>query len=351
MAQSGLKPAPEAWSTSVTSVLEGGDGEMTRQAVSTARALTVPREGDGGLGAALRAVGGDAKTPTEIRLDALAAVPGGLVAVAPRLFAFLCDQLSPDHPVVLRAAASEVLAKAKLDHEQQAALADALKTVGPLEVDRLLGALAQSPDERIGRKLVAALGQSPALASLDPKTLRTRLARFPGSVRQEAEALYSRLNADAEKQKERLEALLPAVSGGDISRGQAVFNNPKSACVSCHAIGYIGGKVGPDLTRIGQIRNERDLLEAILFPSASFVRSYEPVVVATRDGKVISGVPKKDAPDEVILATGPDQEARIARDEIEEMRLGTVSVMPAGLDQQLTTQELVDLVTFLKACR
>jgi putative heme-binding domain-containing protein len=121
--------------------------------------------------------------------------------------------------------------------------------------------------------------------------------------------------------------------------------------VACHAIGYIGGKVGPDLTRIGQVRTERDLLEAILFPIASFVRSYEPVIVATRDGRVISGVPRKDAPDEVILATGPDEEARIARADIEEMRAGTTSIMPAGLDQQLTPRDLVDLVTFLKACR
>ena len=75
------------------------------------------------------------------------------------------------------------------------------------------------------------------------------------------------------------------------------------------------------------------------------------MAVATRDGKVFNGVLRKDAADEVVLATGADQEARIARDDIEEMRPGTVSVMPAGLDQQLTPQELADLVAFLKACR
>jgi putative membrane-bound dehydrogenase-like protein len=351
MAQSGLKQAPKEWLDGVSAVLKGGDAGMVRQAVATARTVAVTREADDGLGAALQAVGSNAGMPIEVRLDALAAVPGGLVAVAPELFAFLCDQLTPDHPVVTRSAAADVLAKAKLGTEQLVSLADALKVVGPLEVDRLLGAFARSSDERTGQRLVAALGQSPALSSLRPETLKPRLARFPGSVRQEAEALYSRLDVETEKQKERLEALLPAVSGGDIRRGQAVFNDPKSACVSCHSIGYIGGKVGPDLTRIGQVRTERDLLEAILFPSASFVRSYEPVVVATRDGKVISGVPRKDAPDEVILATGPNQEVRIAREEIEEMRPGTVSVMPAGLDQQLSARDLADLVTFLKACR
>jgi putative membrane-bound dehydrogenase-like protein len=353
MAQSGLKPVPKPWLAGLAALLERGDGPAVRQAVATARALPLPlpHQGDQGLGSALQKAGSDGNTPTEVRLDALAAVPGGLPAVTPDLFAFLGAELTPDHPVATRSAAAEVLSKAKLDDAQLLALAESFKTVGPLEADRLLAAFARTSDEQIGRTLVAALGQSPALASLRPETLKPRLAKFSKDIQRAAEALYDRLTGDAAKQKERLEELLPLLTGGDIRRGQAVFNSPKAACVSCHAIGYIGGKVGPDLTRIGQVRTERDLLEAILFPSASFVRSYEPVVLALRDGKVLSGVPRKDAPDEVILATGPNEEARIAREDIEEMRSGTVSIMPAGLDQQLTTQDLTDLVTFLKACR
>jgi putative heme-binding domain-containing protein len=113
----------------------------------------------------------------------------------------------------------------------------------------------------------------------------------------------------------------------------------------------LGGKVGPDLTKIGQIRSERDLLEAILFPSASFVRSYEPIKIATSSGKVFQGVIKSESPDDIVLITGPDQQARILRADIEIMEPGSVSVMPAGLDQQFTPQELADLVAFLKASR
>jgi putative heme-binding domain-containing protein len=81
------------------------------------------------------------------------------------------------------------------------------------------------------------------------------------------------------------------------------------------------------------------------------VRGYEPVVVTTRDGKLFNGLVKKDAPDEVVLATAADKEERIARDNIEEIQPSQVSVMPAGLDQQLTLRDLADLVAFLKACR
>jgi putative heme-binding domain-containing protein len=113
----------------------------------------------------------------------------------------------------------------------------------------------------------------------------------------------------------------------------------------------MGGHVGPDLTSIGQVRTERDLLESIVYPSASFVRSYEPLIVHTRSDEEYSGVIKKDGEEEIELTTGPNAEVRIARSDITEMRPGTVSVMPAGLDQQLTPQELADLLAFLKATK
>ena len=166
-----------------------------------------------------------------------------------------------------------------------------------------------------------------------------------------AQALYAKLNVDAAKQKAKIDELMTKVSSGDVRRGQLAFHSEKAACFTCHAIGYRGGDVGPDLTKVGQIRSERDLLEAILYPSASFIRSYEPVVVATADGKVQNGLLKNETSEEILLVTGANQQVRINRSDIEEIRPSTVSVMPAGLDQQLTVQELADLVAFLKACR
>ena len=111
-----------------------------------------------------------------------------------------------------------------------------------------------------------------------------------------------------------LDHMLANLKAGDIRRGQQVFHSSKVACSSCHALGYLGGNIGPDLTRIGNIRSERDLLESILFPSASFVRSYEPVLIATSDGQVYNGVIRNDSESDILLATGPDKFARIAKD-------------------------------------
>ena len=94
-----------------------------------------------------------------------------------------------------------------------------------------------------------------------------------------------------------------------------------------------------------------DLLESIVFPSASFVRSYEPFTVVTKSGEDVTGIVRKDAPDEVVLANGPETEVRIARADVVEMRPGKVSLMPDGLEQALTKQELADLLAFLKATK
>jgi putative heme-binding domain-containing protein len=218
-------------------------------------------------------------------------------------------------------------------------------------VDRLLEAFAQSADEKVGRSLIAALQASPIRSSLRVDMLKPRLTKFGPDVQKQAEELYAALNVDAAKQQARLEELLAGLKDGDARRGQVVFYSAKAVCSSCHAIGYLGGTIGPDLTHIGKIRSDRDLLESIVFPSASFVRSYEPVLVTTKNGKAYNGLVRMDAPEEVVLVTSATEEVRIARSDIDDMQPGKVSIMPAGLDQQLTPRELADLVAFLRACK
>jgi putative membrane-bound dehydrogenase-like protein len=351
MAQSGLKEAPDQWATALTQALAGTDSEVAREAVATVRAVPVAKARSAAVAAALLAIASDTGAPAGVRLTALAAVPGGLTVVEPALFDYLKARLGIEEPVVIRGLAADVLTKATLTTEQLASLADAMKALGPMEVDRLLAAFEKTTDEGVGLQLLAALKASPARAGLRADAVKSRLTKYSARVRDEAEGLYALLNVDAGKQRVKLEELLAGVGGGDIRRGQAVFNGTKAACASCHSVGYVGGKVGPDLTRIGGIRTERDLLESIVFPSVSFVRGYEPVVVTTKSGKTISGVVRKDAPDEVVLAINANDEARIPRTDVEDMQPGKVSVMPAGLDQQLTPHELADLVAFLKACK
>jgi putative membrane-bound dehydrogenase-like protein len=351
MARAGLRQAPAEWLDTVAGALAARDPALVREAVATVRSLHLPKQTPAELTTGLLWVGTDADAPPEVRLGALVALPGGLGGVEPTLFEFLRTQAKPDQPVSQRGLAADVLSRAKLNREQLLALTDVLRTCGSMEADRLLGAFARTTDEEVGKRLLETLQKARCRSGLRPETLRQSLAKYGPEVRKQVEELCAALGADAAQQRTRLESLLAKLDKGDVRRGQAVFNSEKNACASCHAIGYLGGNIGPDLTRIGRIRNERDLLEAIVFPSSSFVRGYEPIVVTTKDGRVFSGVLRRDGAEEMVLATGPHEEVRIARDDIEDVQPGRVSIMPAGLDQQLTLRELADLVAFLKACQ
>jgi putative heme-binding domain-containing protein len=351
MGQAGLKQVPRTWTDELARQLTRGDDDLVRESVATVRRLTLPKEGLQNLSAALLEVARQADRPAEVRIDALAAIPGSQLNLEPDLFEFVRANVTPDKPVMFRGTAAGILSRSKLAGGQLLKLTETIKLAGPLELSRLIAPFEGVSDEAIGMALLSALEASPGLAGLAGDTLKARLVKFPGSVQKVGDELLATLNLDTAGQKARLDELAASLGTGDIRRGQAIFNSEKTACASCHAIGYLGGNLGPDLTRIGQIRTERDLLEAIVFPSASFVRSYEPLIVSTKEGEEYSGVLRRDSHEEVVLATGPGAEVRIARSDVAEMRPGQVSVMPGGLDEQLSSQELADLVAFLKATR
>jgi putative membrane-bound dehydrogenase-like protein len=341
--------APTSWVTAVRTCLMSEEMPLVRAATGAARALSQAKTND--FSEALRRIARNDANPADVRLDALAALPYGLRTVEPGQLNLIRENLDPSKPVVIRSAAANVLSRAKLTDSQLISLTDTVRIVGPLEMPKVMVAFERSTNEAVGMQLLAALKESKSRSSLRPDLLKPLLAKYPASVQQEGKELLASLNVDAGKQAAHLEELLPTLKDGDIRRGQALFNSPKAACSSCHTMGYMGGKVGPDLTTIGTVRTERDLLESIVYPSASFVRSYEPFVVKKKDDEEVSGILRKDAPDEVVLVTGPETEMHIPRAEVNGMRPGTVSIMPAGLEEQLTKQELADLIAFLKATK
>jgi putative membrane-bound dehydrogenase-like protein len=348
MARSGLKTIPSVWVDALESALTKGNAP---HAILAIRSFPAGKNFPPKLADALRRVG-ESDAATGVTLAALSAIPGGLQEVSPRLFEFLVGRFgrNEDRPSYIPEAA-DILGKARLKPDQLVTLAKSLKAVGPTERTKLLDAFSRSADERAGQALIAVLLDPGVRSSIRTESVKPVLDKYPPKVREAATKLYAALDADRAGERAKLESLLAGIKNGDVRRGQAVFNSTKAACITCHQMGYLGGKVGPDLTRIGGVRTERDLLEAVVFPSASFVRSYEPVKVTTLDGRVFQGILKVDAPDEVVLTINATEEARIARADIDELTPGTVSVMPSGLDQQLSPQDLADLIAFLKASK
>jgi putative heme-binding domain-containing protein len=112
-----------------------------------------------------------------------------------------------------------------------------------------------------------------------------------------------------------------------------------------------GGRIGPDLSKIGAIRTPRDLLEAIVLPSVSFARGYEAFTAVTAGGQVHTGVITRETPEAIYLFSTDRVETRVPRTEIESLAQSTVSIMPEGMEAQLSRQELADLIAFLQSLK
>ena len=133
---------------------------------------------------------------------------------------------------------------------------------------------------------------------------------------------------------------------GDPLRGQTIYRRRELQCMKCHAIGGAGGRVGPDLISVGASAQVDYLIESLLTPNSKLKENYHSIIVATDDGRVLTGIPIRQNDDEVVLRDAEDREIVIPAAAIEEKKDGR-SLMPDGSVDQLTRAELVDLVAFL----
>ena len=144
---------------------------------------------------------------------------------------------------------------------------------------------------------------------------------------------------------------ISGLSGGDVARGRTIFFGKKAACSGCHSVGDRGGRVGPALSTIGDIRKPGDLLESIVLPSASFARGFRSYTVATESGRVYTGVISRETTRAIWIKAADLSEVRVPRNQVEAIRESATSIMPQGLDKTLTPGQLADLLAFLRSCK
>jgi putative heme-binding domain-containing protein len=129
---------------------------------------------------------------------------------------------------------------------------------------------------------------------------------------------------------------------GDSGRGRVIFT--RTSCAACHDG---GGAVGPSLLGIGKRFSRDDLMTAILQPSKDVSPRYRPTRIVTSDEKAYTGILIYEATDGVILQTGADATVRIAGGDIASKKTVDVSLMPAGLIDNLPDSEIADLMAYL----
>jgi putative heme-binding domain-containing protein len=130
---------------------------------------------------------------------------------------------------------------------------------------------------------------------------------------------------------------------GDTGRGSRVFI--KADCAACHSGAQA---IGPDLQGVADRFSRDDLFTAIIRPSKDVSPRYRTTLLETTAGKVYQGIILYEAVDGLILQTGPAATVRLRGDQIADRRTSPLSLMPTGLLDRLSDQEIADLYAYLR---
>jgi putative heme-binding domain-containing protein len=146
---------------------------------------------------------------------------------------------------------------------------------------------------------------------------------------------------------EELYTFLTGTEGahGNVELGAKVF--AKSQCINCHRFGDRGDGVGPDLTTVSRRFQKKEILESILFPSLVISDQYASKTVLTTDGRSITGLAAKQADGSLVVLQSNGQKATIAAGDIDQVLPCKISVMPEGLLNTLTLDDIANLFTYL----
>ncbi|MCA9140712.1 MAG: c-type cytochrome, partial [Planctomycetales bacterium] len=131
---------------------------------------------------------------------------------------------------------------------------------------------------------------------------------------------------------------------GDKVRGRAVF---QKRCINCHKLGNEGHQVGPDLASITN-KTKEALLTAVLDPNAAVDAKYLNYTVVTIDGRVLSGTLEAETGSSVTLLAAEEKRYTVLRRDIEQLRASNQSLMPEGLEEGSTPQDVADLIEFVR---
>lgn len=341
-----LDKLPENWVAAIGTLIANGPETLRWPAVSLVQSRALVEHD-----AVLAQQAADAALPLPYRLHVLGAIASRLPELDPASADLVLGVLKDlEGDPAQRQAAGRIVAASHLSDAFLLALAnDVLKDADVLTVPNLLKAFKGKSDPALGQALVASLGSPGFPAQMrSPAALEPILAGFPDDVRAAAEPLLAQQKAEEEARVAKLLDLEPVATTGDVGRGRRVFFGEKAACYTCHAIGDEGGHLGPDLTTVGVVRTPHDILESVLFPSASLVQDYETYSVETA-WQTYDGIIGRQDNESITLKTGVGEEVRVNRSDISSMTTTAISKMPEGLDTAISREELIDLITFLKS--
>lgn len=281
--------------------------------------------------------------------------------------------VDPSHPVADRVAAIELLAFQPLDSmaatfsrllasdqavEIQTACLDALQRhsgnqaaaivldhwpeLGPLPRGNAMAMLLRRTDStRLMLDEMANGTLRPSALSIDQ---RVRLLKHGDeSIRARASELFG--GAVSSNRQQVAKDYEPALQmTADFEHGKQVFQR---VCASCHKIDGQGHETGPDLSDVRN-RSKPALLYDILDPNSKVEPRFTAYSVLTLDGSVFTGLIESETGEAVVLKMAEGKTKTIGRTEIEQMKASDVSLMPEGVEKDISPQQMADLLAYLK---
>ena len=138
---------------------------------------------------------------------------------------------------------------------------------------------------------------------------------------------------------------------GDAAHGKALFERAESSCVTCHRINDKGVDFAPALSEIGSKLPKEAIYDSIINPNASISMGFETTQLQTKDGTVAIGIVRSETNEELVLALPGGATNKFAMRSIAKREKLATSMMPSGLNQALSQQDLVDLVEYLASLK
>lgn len=277
------------------------------------------------------------KTPAAIQTMALRVLPVSQEGLTiPQLIQFTANENAG-----VRYEAIRTLALSTARPDQAAQRRDALLR------------LVQDEQLQEGMRADALLGLSADLAN--DKGAVAKLAESKSAlIRTVSRRMWPQSDADKPQVSPEgaTETWMKAQTGaGDPTDGWRMFFGPFAArCGNCHTLEGRGGNVGPDLTTVAVRMDRKRLVDSILHPSREIAPQFVPWVIELKDGRVLTGLSQglsEDAKSERFVGTD-GRRFELAVGDIEVKTASKQSIMPDGLDKQLSKQELYNIIRLLE---
>ncbi len=138
---------------------------------------------------------------------------------------------------------------------------------------------------------------------------------------------------------------------GDAKRGAEVFRRDAVGCIKCHQVNGEGIDFGPNLSEIGTKLGKDALYEAILDPSAGISFGFEAWQIELKSGNEAYGLIVSDTAEEIAVKSQGGIVTRYKKFDVVKREQQKLSIMPSGLQQTMSTQDLVDLVEYLSSLK